>query len=170
MAMWITSLSLFYLINIGPEVETRYSPTEAVATQKQTEWSLWYSGSSQIKNVRSRVISKQSRVLRRSPRSKPRMNCGYKPAYWAGIMRKYAKNKKELNWLWEVARCESGFDTCSYNVSSGASGLFQWIPKWWDKQYSEDIWDGEAQIKHTLEKYRAGGKGLWNASKHCWNK
>jgi hypothetical protein len=33
--------------------------------------------------------------------------------------------------LWSVARCESGLDPTSTNTSSGAAGLFQWLPSSW---------------------------------------
>lgn len=94
------------------------------------------------------------------------------PSNWLKEVYKFRKHHgktvsvREKKWLYAVMYCESGGNRLAKN-SSGASGLYQIIPKWHPYMRNK-LWDGKAQIKYALTKYRSGGKSLWNASKHCW--
>lgn len=79
---------------------------------------------------------------------------GYNCNYWYSVVDSGPYSPEEKEWLKFIMYCESGCNAES-NKSS-YKGLFQWSPYWWSKQFSENIYDGHAQIKHTIEKYRAG--------------
>lgn len=79
---------------------------------------------------------------------------GYDCPYWYGVVDAGPYSEEEKKWLKYIMYCESGCNAES-NKSS-YKGLFQWSPYWWNKQFSENIFDGHAQILHTVEKYRAG--------------
>lgn len=79
---------------------------------------------------------------------------GYNCQYWDPVVDSTPYSQEEKKWLKFLMRCESNCNAES-NESS-YKGLFQWSPYWWRKQFSENIFDGHAQIKHTIEKYRAG--------------
>lgn len=71
-------------------------------------------------------------------------------------------NENSRSWAKRVYRCESGGNAHAVNKSNGIySGIFQWHPYYWGKQYPESIWDWKAQVRHSIEKYEAGGAGLW---------
>lgn len=84
---------------------------------------------------------------------------GYNCPYWHNVISSGPYREEEKEWLKFVMYCESGCNAES--TKSYYKGLFQWDPKWWRKQYTENIFDGYAQIKHTIEKYRAGGENMW---------
>lgn len=69
---------------------------------------------------------------------------------------------QEKAWLKFIMYCESG---CNAASNKGFyKGMFQWDPCFWYKQFPNDnIFDGKAQIQHTLEKYRAGAATMWPA-------
>ncbi|MDY0097254.1 MAG: G5 domain-containing protein [Candidatus Dojkabacteria bacterium] len=79
---------------------------------------------------------------------------GYDCPYWYSVVDSGPYNKEEKRWLKFIMYCESG---CNAESNKGTyKGLFQWSPYWWRKQFSENIFDGHAQLKHTIAKYRAG--------------
>lgn len=80
--------------------------------------------------------------------------------YWFAKVDEITQDETERAWLKRVMECES---ECRSGVVNGGgyTGLFQWSPYFWKKQFEEDIFDGEAQIKNSLYKYRVGGRGLW---------
>ena len=80
---------------------------------------------------------------------------------WDNAIDKATSNDTERSWLKRVMRCES---RCRAGVvnSLGYTGLFQWSPYYWQKQFpNDDIFDGYAQIRNSLWKYRMGGAGIW---------
>ena len=81
---------------------------------------------------------------------------GYDCGYWNGyIDNSVNATEEEKQWLKFVMKCESGCN--AENNRSFFKGLFQWNPCLWYKQYpNSNIFDGELQIKRTLEKLRAG--------------
>lgn len=79
---------------------------------------------------------------------------GYNCSYWYSVVDNSPYSQEEKRWLKYIMYCESGCNAES-NKSS-YKGLFQWSPLWWRKQFSENIFDGHAQIRHTIAKYRAG--------------
>jgi len=79
---------------------------------------------------------------------------GYNCEYWYQVVDTGPYTEEEKRWLKFIMYCESGCNAES-NKSS-YKGLFQWSPYWWSKQFKENIFDGHAQIRHTIVKYRAG--------------
>ncbi|HBB64801.1 MAG: 3D/G5 domain-containing protein [candidate division WS6 bacterium GW2011_GWC1_33_20] len=79
---------------------------------------------------------------------------GYDCGYWYSVVDSGSFSDEEKRWLKFIMYCESGCNAESNK--SNYKGLFQWSPYWWRKQFPENIFDGHAQIKHTIEKYRAG--------------
>jgi len=83
---------------------------------------------------------------------------GYDCDYWYSVVDNGNYSPKEKEWLKFVMYCESG---CNAESSKNFyKGLFQWSPTLWKKLYSENIFDGHAQIKHTVEKLRSGADPL----------
>lgn len=79
---------------------------------------------------------------------------GYNCPFWYSVVDSGPYTQEEKDWLKFMMYCESGCNAESNK--SNYKGLFQWNPYWWNKQFDESIFDGYAQIKHTVEKYRAG--------------
>ncbi len=78
----------------------------------------------------------------------------YDCPFWYSVVDSGPYSEEEKKWLKFIMYCESG---CNAESDKGTyKGLFQWSPYWWKKQFKENIFDGYAQIKHTIEKYRAG--------------
>jgi len=94
---------------------------------------------------------------------------GYACGYWEGyIDNSLNATTEEKEWLKFVMYCESGCNAESNKAFY--KGLFQWSPCLWYKQFpSDNIFDGELQIKRTLEKLRAGANPgqMWPA---CHNR
>lgn len=79
---------------------------------------------------------------------------GYNCPFWYSVVDSGSYTDEEKKWLKYIMYCESG---CNAESDKGNyKGLFQWSPYWWKHQFKENIFDGYAQIKHTIEKYRAG--------------
>ncbi|NLZ24815.1 hypothetical protein GX888_03685 [Candidatus Dojkabacteria bacterium] len=79
---------------------------------------------------------------------------GYNCPYWYSVVDSSPYTEEEKRWLKFLMHCESG---CNAEHDKGKyKGLFQWNPSIWNRSFSENIFDGEAQIRNTVEKYRAG--------------
>jgi hypothetical protein len=92
---------------------------------------------------------------------------GYNCPYWYSVIDSGPYNEEEKKWLKFVMLCESG---CNAESNKGYyKGLFQWSPPLWKKQYTDNIFDGHAQIKHTIFKYRAGAATMWPACNQKFN-
>ena len=74
--------------------------------------------------------------------------------FWYSVVDAGPYTQEEKDWLKFIMYCESGCNAESNK--NNYKGLFQWSSYWWNKQFDENIFDGYAQIKHTVEKYRAG--------------
>lgn len=89
---------------------------------------------------------------------------GYDCPYWYSVVDSGPYSDEEKEWLKFIMYCESG---CNAEHNKGSyKGLFQYSPTTWRKRYSENIFDGYAQIRNTVEKYRAGEstrKSQWPA-------
>lgn len=83
---------------------------------------------------------------------------GYDCDFWYSVVDSGNYSAKEKQWLKFVMYCESGCNAESNK--SFYKGLFQWSPTLWKRLYSENIFDGYAQIKHTVEKLRSGADPL----------
>jgi hypothetical protein len=71
-------------------------------------------------------------------------------------------NSPGLSWALRVAKCESGYNPLAVNRSSGASGLFQFMPSTWNANFPGwNIWDPYAQSRAALAFYNAGRQSAW---------
>lgn len=71
-------------------------------------------------------------------------------------------NSPGLSWALRVAYCESRYNPRAINSSSGASGLFQFMPSTWNANFpGQNIWDPYAQARGALVFYNAGRQSAW---------
>jgi hypothetical protein len=71
-------------------------------------------------------------------------------------------NSSGLSWALRVANCESHYNPLAINRSSGASGLFQFMPSTWNANFpGQNIWDPYAQARGALVFYNAGRQSAW---------
>jgi hypothetical protein len=71
-------------------------------------------------------------------------------------------NSPGLTWALRVANCESHYNPLAVNRSSGASGLFQFMPSTWNANFpGQNIWDPNAQARGALVFYNAGRQSAW---------
>jgi len=71
-------------------------------------------------------------------------------------------NSPGLTWALRVANCESNYNPLAVNRSSGASGLFQFMPSTWNANFpGQNIWDPYAQARGALVFYNAGRQSAW---------
>jgi soluble lytic murein transglycosylase-like protein len=71
-------------------------------------------------------------------------------------------NSPGLTWALRVANCESHYNPLAINRSSGASGLFQFMPATWNANFpGQNIWDPYAQARGALAFYNAGRQSAW---------
>jgi hypothetical protein len=71
-------------------------------------------------------------------------------------------NSPGLSWALRVANCESHYNPLAINRSSGASGLFQFMPSTWNANFAgQNIWDPYAQARGALVFYNAGRQSAW---------
>jgi hypothetical protein len=67
-----------------------------------------------------------------------------------------------LAWALRVAHCESRYNPLAVNASSGASGLFQFMPSTWRAYFAGwNIWDPYAQARAALVFYNRGATNAW---------
>jgi soluble lytic murein transglycosylase-like protein len=64
-------------------------------------------------------------------------------------------------WLLGVAECESGLDPTDVNRSSGASGLFQFMPATFYGHGGTDIWDPTQQAGIAAKMFADGESSEW---------
>jgi hypothetical protein len=89
-----------------------------------------------------------------SPSSVPQR--GYDCVYWHSYVDNLNASQEEKQWLKFAMKLESGCNAES-NSNQYYKGLLQWDPCLWYKQFpNENIFDGEAQIKRSLQKLRNG--------------
>ena len=73
-----------------------------------------------------------------------------------------------------IISCESGGDPNAQNRSSGAAGLFQHIPRYWEARVASagmpgaSIFDPIANVAASAYLAYADGWGHWAASAGCW--
>jgi len=71
-------------------------------------------------------------------------------------------NSPGLSWALRVANCESHYNPLAINRSSGASGLFQFMPSTWNANFpGQNIWDPYSQARGALAFYNAGRQSAW---------
>lgn len=67
------------------------------------------------------------------------------------------------NWALAIAKCESNYNPYAVNRSSGASGLFQFLPSTWARSpyASQSVFDPVANAKAAEWLYNRSGPGQW---------
>ena len=89
-------------------------------------------------------------------------NLGSNPDYWNSVVDSLNATEEEKQWLKFTMQGESGSN--AERNKGTYKGLFQWNPCLWYTLYPNDnIFDGNAQIKRTLQKIREGAhpKNMW---------
>lgn len=93
---------------------------------------------------------------------------------WRPLVQTYF-SPDDVDWAMRVMGCESGGNPDAKNPRSTASGLFQHLGSLWPGRSSAAGWAGSSIFDPTANVavaawlvYQGGGKGHWNASKHCW--
>lgn len=71
------------------------------------------------------------------------------------------KYNVSYSWLLGVAQCESGLNPLAVNRSSGASGLFQFMPATFHGHGGTDIWDPVQQSNIAADMFSMGESGEW---------
>jgi len=71
------------------------------------------------------------------------------------------KYNVSYTWLLSVAQCESGLDPTAVNRSSGASGLFQFMPATFYGHGGTDIWDPTQQANIAAKMFSIGESSEW---------
>src|SRR5256884_8671938 len=66
-------------------------------------------------------------------------------------------------WALRVAKCESNYNPFAVNRSSGASGLFQFLPSTWASlpQHNQSVFDPAANAQAAAVLYQRSGPGQW---------
>jgi hypothetical protein len=66
-------------------------------------------------------------------------------------------------WALRVAMCESGYNPYAVNRSSGASGLFQFLPATWagSPYHNQSVFDPVANAQAAAWLYQRSGPGQW---------
>jgi soluble lytic murein transglycosylase-like protein len=80
---------------------------------------------------------------------------------WRGLVEAYFGG--EANHALAIVACESGGNTYAVNPSSGAAGLFQVMPFWWD-HYGGDRFDPETNTRVAKAIRDAQGWGAWSCN------
>ena len=67
-------------------------------------------------------------------------------------------------WALRVAKCESGYNPNAVNRSSGASGLFQFLPATWASlpQHNQSVFDPVANAQAAAVLYQRSGPNQWS--------
>jgi Transglycosylase SLT domain len=67
-------------------------------------------------------------------------------------------------WALRVAKCESNYNPLAVNPSSGASGLFQFLPSTWalTPQHAQSVFDAVANAQAAAWLYQRSGPGQWS--------
>lgn len=89
-------------------------------------------------------------------------NLGYNCKHWDAVVDSLSATEEEKRWLKFTMKGESG---CNAESNKGYyKGLFQWDPCLWYRLYpNQNIFDGNTQIRITLQKVRDGAnpKNMW---------
>ncbi|MBJ7614335.1 MAG: transglycosylase SLT domain-containing protein [Candidatus Dormibacteraeota bacterium] len=67
-------------------------------------------------------------------------------------------------WALRVAKCESGYNPNAVNRSSGASGLFQFLPSTWASlpQHNQSVFNPVANAQAAAVLYQRSGPNQWS--------
>jgi hypothetical protein len=121
-------------------------------------------------------ITTQKTQTTTAPAASPReySNVPGDAAGWLSLVEAYFAPADISRALW-VIHCESSGDPTAVHPSSGASGLFQHLPKFWDDRSSkagrsgDSIMDPDANVAVAAWLvYSGGGWRHWSPSAGCW--
>jgi soluble lytic murein transglycosylase-like protein len=92
-----------------------------------------------------------------------RVNSG--PAWIQGLIREAFQplGADVVAWALRVAACESGYRPTAVNSSSGAMGLFQFLPSTWARSpyAGQDPFDPKVNSQAAAWLYQRSGPGQW---------
>ncbi|MBT8201341.1 MAG: transglycosylase SLT domain-containing protein [Acidimicrobiia bacterium] len=113
-------------------------------------------------------------VTTSAPAPAPRASAPLAPASVRSLVAQFFR-PEDVDKAVVVAFCESRYDANATNSRSGAAGLFQHLPKFWENRSAKagfggsDIYDPTANVAVAAWLvYSNGGWKHWNASKGCW--
>lgn len=112
--------------------------------------------------------STASRVLAPAPAPAPRP-----VEEWRSLVSAYFA-PEHVDLALRIISCESGGDPNAQNPSSGAAGLFQHIPRYWEARVANagmpgaSIFDPIANVAASAYLAYTDGWGHWSASAGCW--
>lgn len=172
-------LALGFLLVI-PVMSGRSAPTPAIAAQ-YSGFVMWTTAARARNAVEMREVAKASTledppapavieqaaviaIRAASPASAPGTFTPPPGSGGDGLAAIYAVfgNSPGLSWALRVANCESHYNPLAINRSSGASGLFQFMPSTWNANFpGQNIWDPYAQARGALVFYNAGRQSAW---------
>src|SRR6202521_5424312 len=162
---------------VVPVLTVRPAVTRTVAAQ-YTGYTLWTTPA-RPRSAPIREVLKASALEERpapdvivpaappAPAPKPAAPAAFTPPPGSGgdgLAAIYAVfgNSPGLSWALRVANCESHYNPLAVNRSSGASGLFQFMPATWNANFpGQNIWDPMAQARGALVFYNAGRQSAW---------
>lgn len=125
---------------------------------------------------RTKITTQKSTPTAPPPAASPReySNVPTDAASWQGLVEAYFAEADVSRALW-VIHCESSGNANAVHRSSGASGLFQHLPKFWDDRSSNagragaSIMDPDANVAVAAWLvYSGGGWRHWSPSAGCW--
>lgn len=171
-------LGLGFLM-VVPVMSGRSAPTRVIAAQ-YSGFVMWTTAARARNSVEMREVAKASTledppapaVIEQAPVIATRLAVASGPGTFTpppgsggdGLAAIYAVfgNSPGLSWALRVANCESHYNPLAINRSSGASGLFQFMPSTWNANFpGQNIWDPYAQARGALVFYNAGRQSAW---------
>jgi hypothetical protein len=122
-----------------------------------------------VETTTTTVAAPIPRVLAPAPAPAPRP-----VEEWRSLVSAYFA-PEHVDLALKIISCESGGDPNAQNPSSGAAGLFQHIPRYWDARVAgagmpgASIFDPIANVAASAYLAYSDGWGHWSASAGCWS-
>jgi soluble lytic murein transglycosylase-like protein len=122
-----------------------------------------------VETTTTTVAAPSPRVLAPAPAPAPRP-----VEEWRSLVSAYFA-PEHVDLALKIISCESGGDPNAQNPSSGAAGLFQHIPRYWDARAASagmpgaSIFDPIANVAASAYLAYSDGWGHWSASAGCWS-
>jgi len=121
----------------------------------------------QLENQFSQLVNQalSSKTSSPPPSPAPSMPPGSTSAIQQIILDAFAPlGSAAQQWALRVAKCESNYNPFAVNRSSGASGLFQFLPSTWalTPQHAQSVFDPVANAQAAAWLYQRSGPGQWS--------